>query len=394
MSKVKGSTALGVAAVAMLMFLTGCETTKHAEVMSAEELATLAQASGSQGSGTGSGSEQGGIPLAGQGMSEGSLSVGSGSGSGSSTGSGPAFSSVNPEGPPSPTLRDGSSGGDYSGTSVLADSNGGGSGTSTGTIDGGDTGSQSGGSHRSDWMTEYPSGNRSPGSSFGPESPPQAYLRDGADIAYSNGSMESGESGGAGTVVDPGPSGYEGQQFVRALEPSDFVPEGPPQAYLGDHAGSSTSGAGNDATSGSGDEEVAVPHHGEAHETMEPLNNSDLGGSQGDGSVALGHVYFDFDQDVIRADAVSTLQTNTQLLNAKYRDSSVLIEGHCDERGTTNYNLVLGERRAQAVRDYLVDLGVSPSRIKIVSYGKERPMCNESEESCWQQNRRGHLRLQ
>lgn len=379
MSKVKGSAALGVAAVAMLMFLTGCETTKHAEVMSAEELATLAQASSSQGSGAGS--EQGGIPLSGQGMSEGSLSVGdgSGAGSGSSKGTVSAFSSLNPEGPPTPNLGDGS-GIDYSGTGALADSNGDGSGANTG--------SQADGAYRSDWMTEYPTGNGSPAASFDPELPPQPYLRDRADVGSGNGSE------GSGSVVDSGPNGYEGQQFVRALHPSDFVPEGPPQPNLGGGGASSHSGAGMGATSGSGDEEVAVPHHGEAHESMEPLSQSDLGGSQGDGSVALGHVYFDFDQDVIRQDAVSTLQANTQLLNAKYQDSSVLIEGHCDARGTTNYNLVLGERRAQAVRDYLVDLGVSPSRIQIVSYGKERPSCNVSEEWCWQQNRRGHLRLQ
>ncbi len=392
MSKVKGSAALGFAAVAMLMFLTGCETTKHAEVMSAEELATLAQASGSQGGGAGG--EQGGIPLAGQGMSEGSLSAGDGSSSSSSAG-----------GPPLPTLRDGIAGVDYSGTGTLDASTGSGAGApSSGTTPAGiESGTPPPSSDFSNLMTEYPAGNKSPASSFGPESPPQAYLRDGAGTFGSGSGASSGESGGAGTsgaTVESGPNGYEGQQFVRALQPSDFVPEGPPQPNLGDGGASSYSGAGKGATSGSGDEEVAVPHHGEAHESMEPLNQSDLGGFQGDGSggghgsVALGHVYFDFDQYVIRQDAVSILQANTQLLNAKYQDSSVLIEGHCDERGTRSYNLVLGERRAQAVRDYLVDLGVPASRIQIVSYGKERPLCNEAEESCWQQNRRGHLRLQ
>lgn len=354
MSKVKGSAALGFAAVAMLMFLPGCETTKHAEVMSAEELATLAQASGSQGSGASSGGEQGGIPLADQGMSEGLMSADNGSGS-SAAGSNTVSSNAG-----------------------AASENG--------------TGGDSASADTSGLKEKSPTGNKSPGVSFGPESPPQAYLRDGAGTTYGNGSMGSQE---AGTVIDSGPNGYEGQQFVRALTPSDFVPEGPPQPNLGDGGESFHSGARNGANSGSGDEEVAVPHHGEAHESMEPLSQSDLGGSQGDGSgVGLGHVYFDFDQYVIRQNAISTLQANAQLLNGKYQDSSVLIEGHCDERGTTNYNLVLGERRAQAARNYLVDLGVSASRIQIVSYGKERPLCNESEESCWQQNRRGHLRLQ
>ena len=67
------------------------------------------------------------------------------------------------------------------------------------------------------------------------------------------------------------------------------------------------------------------------------------------------------------------------------------VEGHCDERGTAAYNLVLGEKRAKAVRNYLVELGVGADRLSIVSYGKERPFCNERAESCYQQNRRGHL---
>ena len=69
----------------------------------------------------------------------------------------------------------------------------------------------------------------------------------------------------------------------------------------------------------------------------------------------------------------------------------VKIEGHCDERGTLAYNLVLGEKRAKAVRNYLVELGVGANRLSVVSYGKERPFCNERSESCYQQNRRGHV---
>ena len=73
------------------------------------------------------------------------------------------------------------------------------------------------------------------------------------------------------------------------------------------------------------------------------------------------------------------LEKDAELLKNTYKDSSVLIEGHCDERGTVEYNLELGKRRAQAVKDYLVDLGIEESRIHIVSYGKERPFCTESE---------------
>ena len=69
----------------------------------------------------------------------------------------------------------------------------------------------------------------------------------------------------------------------------------------------------------------------------------------------------------------------------------VKVEGHCDERGTSAYNLVLGEKRAKAVRNFLVELGISANRLSVVSYGKERPSCAEHAESCYQQNRRGHL---
>ena len=189
-----------------------------------------------------------------------------------------------------------------------------------------------------------------------------------------------------------GASGNEGQQFVRALIPSDFVPESPPQPMLGEGSASIGSGMGTNGISGSGDEVVQLPDDGGVGDFMEPLDQGDLDGSSDEGS-GLGHVYFDFDQYVIRDDAISTLQENAQLLSAKYQDSTVLIEGHCDERGTTDYNLVLGERRAQAVKDYLVDLGVSSSRIQIVSYGKERPSCTESTEGCMQKNRRGHTVL-
>ena len=85
------------------------------------------------------------------------------------------------------------------------------------------------------------------------------------------------------------------------------------------------------------------------------------------------------------------LEKDVELLKGTYKDSGVLIEGHCDERGTVEYNLELGKRRAQAVKDYLVDRGIEESRIRIVSYGKERPFCTESNESCFQKNRRGHF---
>jgi len=101
-------------------------------------------------------------------------------------------------------------------------------------------------------------------------------------------------------------------------------------------------------------------------------------------------VYFDYDKSDIRADQQSSLQANSQFLG-QHPNINVTIEGHCDERGSTEYNLALGDRRASAVKDALVAGGVNASRIKTISYGKEKPFCTESNEACWQQNRRGHF---
>lgn len=105
----------------------------------------------------------------------------------------------------------------------------------------------------------------------------------------------------------------------------------------------------------------------------------------------LADVFFDFDQYAIESSAIPVLEKNAELLKQTYKTSSVLIEGHCDERGTGEYNLELGKRRAQAIKEYLVDLGVDASRLQIASYGKEKPFCAESTPSCWQNNRRGHF---
>ncbi|NWF71730.1 MAG: OmpA family protein [Nitrospirae bacterium] len=104
----------------------------------------------------------------------------------------------------------------------------------------------------------------------------------------------------------------------------------------------------------------------------------------------LSDIFFDFDRFVIRDDARSGLEANAGLLKSRSGEK-ILIEGHCDERGTSAYNLVLGERRAQATARYLQDLGVSSSQIQITSYGKERPFCEEHSEACWQSNRRAHF---
>jgi peptidoglycan-associated lipoprotein len=100
--------------------------------------------------------------------------------------------------------------------------------------------------------------------------------------------------------------------------------------------------------------------------------------------------YFDYDKADIRPDAREALSKTADFLKG-HPQFKVTIEGHCDERGSTEYNLGLGQRRADAVKQYLVSLGVPADRLATVSFGKEKPFCQEHNEPCWQQNRRGHF---
>ena len=100
--------------------------------------------------------------------------------------------------------------------------------------------------------------------------------------------------------------------------------------------------------------------------------------------------FFDFNKSDIRPDARDALGKTADFLRA-HAQVKVTIEGHCDERGSTEYNLGLGDRRANATKQFLVSLGISADRMNIVSYGKEKPFCMEHNETCWQQNRRGHF---
>lgn len=101
-------------------------------------------------------------------------------------------------------------------------------------------------------------------------------------------------------------------------------------------------------------------------------------------------VYFDYDKSDIRADQQGSLQADVAFLTA-HPNIHFTVEGHCDERGSTEYNLALGDSRAGAVQSALTGAGVSAGNIKTISYGKEKPFCTESNEACWQQNRRGHF---
>ncbi len=104
----------------------------------------------------------------------------------------------------------------------------------------------------------------------------------------------------------------------------------------------------------------------------------------------LKDALFDYDKYDIRQDARAALDSAAAWLN-KNKNVKILIEGHCDDRGTNEYNLALGEKRATAARDYLIARGVASARISTISYGEEKPVCTEHNESCWQKNRRAHF---
>jgi len=107
----------------------------------------------------------------------------------------------------------------------------------------------------------------------------------------------------------------------------------------------------------------------------------------------LQDVFFDYDQMTIRKDAIPILEQNAKVLLKRYPNRDVLIQGHCDERGTEEYNLILGERRARAVKNYLIDLGVKASQMRVLSLGKSQPFCPQRSYLCFGLNRRAHFVL-
>ena len=117
-----------------------------------------------------------------------------------------------------------------------------------------------------------------------------------------------------------------------------------------------------------------------AAKTVEQLNKEGV----------LTDVFFFLDMYGISEESRAPLQRNADYLK-RWPSLRITVEGHCDERGTAEYNLSLGERRSNAVKGYLVSLGVAADRIQVISKGKETPFCTESSEACWQQNRRGHF---
>jgi peptidoglycan-associated lipoprotein len=176
-----------------------------------------------------------------------------------------------------------------------------------------------------------------------------------------SGSAGGGSTGGSGTIGSgPGGSGMPGS--------------GPGGGSAGGAGGGAGGGAMGPGVAGAtGTTIPALPSPKEFVETS-----------------ALRDVHFDFDRYEIRAQDKPVLDDNAKWLKSN-SNAMLLIEGHADERGTNEYNLALGERRAKATRDHLVSLGIDGGRITVISYGEERPLCTERTEACWAQNRRSHF---
>ncbi len=138
-----------------------------------------------------------------------------------------------------------------------------------------------------------------------------------------------------------------------------------------------------------------------ATDTIPALDIQEGGAASTEGEIRGGEfqnqatiktVNFDYDRYELSEESRATLQANAALLKAR-KDWTVLVEGHCDDRGTVEYNLALGQKRAKAVRDYYVRLGVPESAMGTISYGEEKPLCAEQTDACWLQNRRAETKV-
>jgi peptidoglycan-associated lipoprotein len=141
---------------------------------------------------------------------------------------------------------------------------------------------------------------------------------------------------------------------------------------------------------------AAVVAKAEAPKPEEPAKRVITAKSIEDYLNQLLDAYFDYNQSDLRNDAVSTLNRNSEnlrLMMSAFPDTKFVVDGNCDERGSAEYNLVLGDRRAHAAQEFLVQVGVPADRLTTISYGKERPICMEHDEACWQKNRRAHVSL-
>jgi peptidoglycan-associated lipoprotein len=149
------------------------------------------------------------------------------------------------------------------------------------------------------------------------------------------------------------------------------------------------------------DTSAASPSSGVAASVSRPVNQNPQSGMSSeerkilnDRLAHLEDALFDYDKSAIRPDAATVLKDDVGVIRgilASYPSESLRIEGHCDERGSDEYNVALGDKRAQAVRDFFETMGISSAQLTVISYGKEKPVCTDQTEDCWQKNRRAHV---
>lgn len=204
-----------------------------------------------------------------------------------------------------------------------------------------------------------------------PETWANAYLREkrGSQEVYGDPSKAGSSSkGGSASPIEGNPKKWA-------------------QAYVQENGGPSPEYVNPDMNIARANEPNDLGSIGMRESSEEPLI---LGNANGGSEGRVQDIYFAFDSWSISSEGARYLEEDAQWLHAN-PTKALTIEGHCDQRGTQDYNLVLGKKRAEAAREYLVNLGVQANRIKIVSYGKERPFCQNYNEGCFQENRRNHM---
>jgi peptidoglycan-associated lipoprotein len=224
-----------------------------------------------------------------------------------------------------------------------------------------------------------------------------------SDFTASNGtSSGEDEFGGSG---GPGDSGFFSEEPV--LESSNFSSGSAGNGGSGMMAGGSTGSAtGPDGADGSSmdgfgsSSQANIGNGSSGSFNANPFDGGSSGGSDSGTQEArlqtfhatadLKDIHFNFDQYDLDSNSKKVLEQNASFLKSN-PDMRVEIQGHCDERGTNNYNIALGERRAHSTKNYLVAQGVDSSRVNVISYGEEKPFCSDSNENCWFQNRRAHF---
>jgi len=192
----------------------------------------------------------------------------------------------------------------------------------------------------------------------------------------------TGPGGGAGPTVSGGSGSGAGGAGSGAGGAGGAMGSGPGSGGSMGAGGAGSAGAGGAGAAGAGGAGGAAATGTTIPSLPSPKEFVE--------SAALRDIFFDFDKYDIRSGDKGTLDENAKWLKSN-TGALLLIEGHTDERGTNEYNLALGERRAKATRDYLVSVGIDAGRITVISYGEERPVCTDKTEACWAKNRRAHF---